>query len=209
LRTVLNSVFLNEKYSHLLSSLCARVEALNVPISPKLKCLDKQSQGNNTSFCGLNRQAKYLAVFDSMPNEAQCALQEVYHLAMQAQGGGSHVLMAYLYATQYPEIARLVIENVVLRFRLTQVRNTQTGNQIQQRLEDFHIALEAFVSCISLDDAEEKRRQQKEHPPCHWVPKQEYEGFRSLLATKLSSISSFIKQCQAKTNKLKTTLQYR
>ncbi len=178
-------------------------------ISPQQKAIDQQTEGQNNTFCGMRRQAKYLETFHHMPEEAQSALREIYHLAMQSQGGGSHVLIAYLYATKYPDIARLVIENVVLRFRLTQVRNTLTENQIQQRLEDFHIALEAFVSGIPLKTAEQNRLNIKDNLPCHWVPKQEYEGFRNLLATNLSNITSFIQQCQAKTNKLKTAIHFR
>jgi hypothetical protein len=187
----------------------SRHELSSAPALYEERSLDTTSPQRNSGFSGLSRQAKYVSTFQAMPSNAQAALKEIYHLAMQAHGGGSHVLMAYLYATQYPEIARLVIENVVLRFRLTQIKNTSTGADIQQRLEDFHVALAAFVSDISLEAAQTCRQQNQNHPPCHWVPKEEYDGFRNILTTNLSRITSFTRQCQTKTNKLKAAISYR
>ncbi len=109
-----------------------------------------------------SRQRYYLNYFEIMDPPSREALSAIYHLAHDAsQSIGQHVLCAMHYSVKNPALFRLTIQNVSLRLALKyayQRSQTHKVAQLTQALEDFHIALDAFMLGLSLPEVELMRQ---------------------------------------------------
>lgn len=107
------------------------------------------SSERRTAFMGYQRQRHYIEAFQALQPDAQQALMDIYHQAHK--GGremGRHVVMAMVAAVRYPELFRFTLSNIVLR--LMHKRFQLEGDwrkmlQMQDVLDDFHLALDEFV----------------------------------------------------------------
>lgn len=152
------------------------------------------------------RQARYLADMNRMSPACQAALAGIFQLAMSPEGGGSHVLQAYIESAKHPIIYRFSMENIIMRFQLAQAKrqhNAAKEADLSVRLEDFHIAVEAFVLGNSLDVTAQNRASRKAHPPCQVVPLAEYPQFTQTLEKESVSVSQFIETCRRVVTHLK------
>ncbi len=106
------------------------------------------------------RQTHYLRYFEAMSPEARQALQTIYDAAQATEGGAQHVLHAMQSGLHHPDIFRLARENIALRAAMAWARTIQDDARCQQIaaiLEDFHIALDAFMGDLSLEAAAKRR----------------------------------------------------
>jgi hypothetical protein len=113
-------------------------------------------------FQGRGHQESYLKRFDNLDPSGQEALKQIYRLAHKSGGGGQHIIQTAVAALKYPLIMQFARENVMLRVALNLARKNQDAAEIakvEEALEDFHVALDAFNHRISLAEAEDKRRQ--------------------------------------------------
>lgn len=98
---------------------------------------------------GKERQQHYLEAFNALEPKAQQALKDIYYQAHQ--GGkemGRHVVMAMVAAVRYPELFRFTLSNIVVRLMLKRFqldKDLEKALQMQEVLDDFHVALDDFV----------------------------------------------------------------
>lgn len=107
--------------------------------------------GKSVWFMGYQRQVKYLESFRGMDSSAQEALRDIYRQAHQDQQGdrhGRHIILAMRAAIRYPIIFKLTLSNILIRLSLKNAmvrQDTPQVNRLQEVLEDFHKALDAFM----------------------------------------------------------------
>jgi hypothetical protein len=108
------------------------------------------------------RQHHYIRLFETMDSMSMQMLRRIYQLSKHTHGGGQHVIEALIGAMRSPLIFRLVRENIVLRSALAVARtqgDTARAHHIEGLLEDFHIALDAYMQDLSLAEAATRRSQ--------------------------------------------------
>lgn len=122
--------------------------------------IQEVSQSFCEQFQSRSRQKHYLNYFDQMSSGCSDALKGVYAQSQNPDGGGLHVLQAISEGVKHPALFRLVRENVLLRsaMALAKARNEEEkANRIEAILEDFHIALDAYMLGIPLEAATARR----------------------------------------------------
>lgn len=119
-------------------------------------------------FQGMTRQKTFLKGFNGMSPSCQGALRDIYRFASDGDDAdGRHVVLAMTSAARFPEIFRLVLMNIVVRLQIKhheRVENREKADRLKETLEDFHVALDAFMNPgLSLEEAA-RRRREKEGP---------------------------------------------
>lgn len=118
----------------------------------------QSSYGGRVLFQGEARQKSFLENFNTMRPPCQEALKDIYTFA---NGGddreGRHVIHAMCSAARFPEIFRLVIMNIVVRLMIKQndaAGHPEKADRLRETLEDFHVALDAFMNPgLTLEEA--------------------------------------------------------
>ncbi len=121
-------------------------------------------------FQGMTRQKTFLDNFNGMQPLCQKALRDIYCFANNGDDAdGRHVVMAMTSAARFPEIFRLVLMNIVVRLQIKhheKVRNHQKADRLKETLEDFHVALDAFMNPgLSLEEVARRRQAREAHRP--------------------------------------------
>lgn len=135
---------------------------------------DSLSWVSTLRFNGLERQQSYLKRLKQLTPPARNAFETIYNEAVATQGGGGHIVRAAIAAMNLPEIFGLARENLVMRLQLSRARakhDEPKVKRLEERLEDFHIAADAFIGQVSLDTAAHQRQQgQKADASCAKMP---------------------------------------
>ena len=125
-------------------------------------------------FQGVQRQQRFLTRLQALTPPARDAFAQIYTEAVATHGGGGHVVRAAMWAMQLPEIFGLARENLVTRLQLSRARakhDERRVSQLGERLEDFHVAADAFMRGITVDEAAAQRREgQKSDAVCAKMP---------------------------------------
>lgn len=134
-----------------------------------------QPSHSQPHFLGRHKQEHYLRYFTKLDADAEKVLEDIYQLAQHRQTQGSHVITAMAGAMKHPAIRPLVLQNIAIRLWIKlgeRLQSDQKRQQLEEVLEDFHVALDAFMGKISLDEAE-RLRETKAHDPTHAMTPQE------------------------------------
>jgi hypothetical protein len=113
-------------------------------------------------FLGHERQSHYLNKFHTFDTGSSDAFKRIYQLAHHPQGLGWHIILAYVEAAKHPPLLPLVIENFSLQVLLSKARRRKDQSvidTIKERLEDFHVATEAFVTGRPIEEVAKKRQE--------------------------------------------------
>ena len=133
-----------------------------------------QSWLSKLRFKGLERQQSYLKRMEALTPPAREAFDAIYTEAVATQGGGGHIVRAAIAAMSLPEIFGLARENLVMRLQLSRARAKHDASKVkrlEERLEDFHVAADAFMRAVPLDVAAQQRRDgQKSDGVCAKMP---------------------------------------
>jgi hypothetical protein len=101
------------------------------------------------SFMGKQRQESYLKTFQALGPEARKALMDIYDQAHKGEKEmGRHVPMAMVASVRYPELFRFTLSNIVLRLLVKRFQlegDWRKMLQMQEVLDDFHVALDQFA----------------------------------------------------------------
>lgn len=118
-------------------------------------------------FEGRDRQKVYMKCLRRMDPPSQEELRQIYNLAQHRQNIGQHVLRAMQAAARYPAIFKLIVINISLRLKARMAQNNQDKDKqarFEESLEDFHVALDAFMKGLSLEEAEAARDHEPHDP---------------------------------------------
>jgi hypothetical protein len=105
---------------------------------------------------------RFLAILDAMNPDSKQAFQKIYMLAPktgQARSSilvGHHVRVAMIEALAHPQLAYWVKMNLAIRVsrKLAQTTgNIDKAHRLTELLEEFHIAVEAFIHKIPIEQA--------------------------------------------------------
>lgn len=108
------------------------------------------------------RQQYYLERFERLDPDGQKALHRIYAMAIRQETLPRHVVLAMTAAARNPGIFHLVVQNLSLRMSLNRAFHQNACEKaatLHAILEDFHIALDAFIGKVSLEDANRRRSQ--------------------------------------------------
>lgn len=98
---------------------------------------------------GKQRQEHYVNVFQKLEPDAQRALKDIYHQAHKdGREMGRHVVMAMVASVKYPDLFKFTLSNIVVRLMLKRFQldgDWRKALHMQEVLDDFHLALDAFV----------------------------------------------------------------
>lgn len=112
-------------------------------------------------FQGVARQEGYLKRLQALTPPARDAFASIYAEAVETRGGGGHIVNAAIWAMRLPEIFGLARENLVMRLQLSRARAKQDADKVQrleERLEDFHVAADAYVQNRPLNVVAQQRQ---------------------------------------------------
>ncbi len=116
------------------------------PVFPKVRTL----------FGGEKRQRYYLDYFTALDPDSRQVLRRIYGMATNPDTLPMHVILAMTEAVRNPSIFRLAVQNLSLRMSLKRALRdnaAEKAEKLHETLEDFHVALDAFVGGISLEEA--------------------------------------------------------
>lgn len=120
---------------------------------------------SDTTIC--QRQVlRFLGMMEAMSPESRQSFRKIYSLAPRRGNvfaKGSHVRLAMTEAVLHPQIAAWVRINLAVRVGLKFAKVTGRKTQVQRLddlLEAFHIAADAFVLDLSIEKAMQRRAQQ-------------------------------------------------
>lgn len=122
--------------------------------------MELEIQAVENSYCRefqrRSRQQHYLRYFNGMDEKSQRALHQIYQAALNTEGGAQHVIRAMTSALEYSSIHRLARENIALRSAMVWAKaamQPEKAERIAEMLEDFHVALDAYMQNLSLAEA--------------------------------------------------------
>jgi hypothetical protein len=112
-------------------------------------------------FQSRRRQEHYLRMLNRLEGESRQSFELIYRLALTPGRTPEHITQAAIEAIKHPVIYMFAKDNILLRVLLKVARKRQDKRLIQKVediLEDFHIATDAFMMDLSLSDSEIRRK---------------------------------------------------
>jgi hypothetical protein len=122
---------------------------------------------HNATVCP-KQVERFLMIMQAFTPESRRSFQKIYRLAPSGsspQARGKHVRVAMMEAVRHPQIAYWVRVNLAVRVRLKLARVTNRPGQVERLtalLEAFHIAADAFVLNLSIEQAALERGERGE-----------------------------------------------
>lgn len=125
------------------------------------------SSGFSVRFLGRTRQEQYLRRFQRFDAPTAKAFKEIYAMALNPSTRVQHVIRTAIESTRLPALFAIAKENIVSRMVRTMSRYTGDAaleKRVDEKIEDFHVAADAYFHHISLDEAETRRRHNNKLP---------------------------------------------